>query len=388
MTDHDGYDEAARERLVEEPPKRVDAPVRTPFERDRARVVHAAASRRLAAKTQVMGPQADDFVRNRLTHSLEVAQIARDLSRALGSQPDIAETAALAHDLGHPPFGHNGERVLAELGEACGGFEGNAQTLRILTRLEAKTDGAGLNLTRATLDACTKYPWPRSEAEQPQGVHADGSPRFVLKFGVYDDDRPVFDWMRRGADGTRQCLEAQVMDLADDVAYSVHDVEDGVAADRVDLTAIDEPAVWQTVRDWYLPAATDDVLDKTLAGLRRVGSWPETAYDGSRRSLAALKNLTSDLIGRFCGAVQHATFAAGDGPFVRYAADLVVPEETRLEIAVLKGIAARYVMQADDRVEAMARQRSLLMELVALLAHRGPEALDRPFADDWHAAAD
>ena len=384
----DLYDDAARERLVPEPPKRVDAPVRTPFERDRARLVHAAASRRLAAKTQVLGPQADDFVRNRLTHSLEVAQIARDLSRALGSQPDIAETAALAHDLGHPPFGHNGERVLAELGESCGGFEGNAQTLRLLTRLEAKTAGAGLNLTRATLDACTKYPWPRALAEEPRGVHADGSPRFVVKFGVYDDDRPVFDWMRRGADGLRQCVEAQVMDLADDVAYSVHDVEDGVVGGRVDLTALDEAAVWQTVRDWYLPAATDDELGATLERLRGVGSWPTAPYDGSRRSLAALKNLTSDLIGRFCGAVQHATFAAGEGPFVRYAADLVVPEQTRLEIAVLKGVAAHYVMRADDRVALMERQRLLLAELVALLAHRGPDALERPFADDWHAAAD
>src|SRR6188508_3817507 len=109
------YDAAARERVVDEPPKRVDAPVRTPFERDRARVVHAAASRRLAAKTQVVGPQSDDFVRNRLTHSLEVAQVARDLSRALGCEPDIVETAALAHDLGHPPFGHNGEHALHAL---------------------------------------------------------------------------------------------------------------------------------------------------------------------------------------------------------------------------------------------------------------------------------
>ena len=393
MDSQDLYDASARERLVEEPPKRVAAPERTPFERDRARVVHAAASRRLAAKTQVVGPQSDDFVRNRLTHSLEVAQVARDLSRALGSQPDIAETAALAHDLGHPPFGHNGERVLAELAEGCGGFEGNAQTLRLLTRLEAKTvdaDGrsVGLNLTRATLDACTKYPWARADAEEPQGVHADGSPRLVVKFGVYDDDRAVFDWMRAGDVGTRQCLEAQVMDLADDVAYSVHDIEDGIVAGRVDLVKLDEDAVWATVRDWYLPDADDHVLGETLAGLRTQGSWPTSPYDGSRRSLAALKNLTSDLIGRFCGAVQHATFAASDGPFVRYAADLVVPEQTRLEMAVLKGIAAHYVMQADDRVAAMVRQRDLLAELVAVLAYRGPDALERPFADDWRAAPD
>jgi dGTPase len=393
MSSEDRYDDAARERLVEEPPKRVEAPERTPFERDRARVVHAAASRRLAAKTQVMGPQTDDFVRNRLTHSLEVAQVARDLSRALGSQPDIAETAALAHDLGHPPFGHNGERVLAELGESCGGFEGNAQTLRLLTRLEAKTVDAsgasvGLNLTRATLDACTKYPWPRAAADEPAGMHADGSPRFVVKFGVYDDDRPVFDWMRRGAARRRRGREAQVMDLADDVAYSVHDVEDGVVAGRVELTRLDEAAVWQTVRDWYLPDARDHELADTLARLRSVGGWPLAAYDGSRRSLASLKNLTSDLIGRFCGAVQAATFAAGPGPFVRYAADLVVPEETRLEIAVLKGIAAHYVMQADDRLATLERQRQLVGELVTVLVDRAPDALDRPFADDWRAAAD
>ncbi|MEN8704696.1 MAG: deoxyguanosinetriphosphate triphosphohydrolase [Nocardioides marinisabuli] len=391
----DLYDEHARERLVPEPPKRVDAPERTPFERDRARVVHAAASRRLAAKTQVVGPQSDDFVRNRLTHSLEVAQVARDLSRALGSLPDIAETAALAHDLGHPPFGHNGERVLAELSGACGGFEGNAQTLRLLTRLEAKTidtDGrsVGLNLTRATLDACTKYPWPRGAAEAPSGVHADGSPREVHKFGVYEDDLPVFDWMRAPVPGggVRRCLEAQVMDLADDVAYSVHDVEDGTVAGRVDLTELDTAGVWATVRAWYEPGADDDVLDEVLAGLRSVGSWPTTPYDASRRSLAALKNLTSDLIGRFCGEVQAATFAAADGPFVRYRADLVVPERTRLEVAVLKGVAAHYVMQAEDRIAVMSRQRELMAELVSLLLERGLDALDRPFADDWHEAGD
>ena len=392
-TDNGAYDEYARERLVPEPPKRVDAPVRRAFERDRARVVHAASTRRLAAKTQVLGPQSDDFVRNRLTHSLEVAQVARDLARALGCHPDITETAALAHDLGHPPFGHDGERVLEELSQECGGFEGNAQTLRLLTRLESKTfdaDGrsVGLNLTRATLDACTKYPWPRSTSEPPGGVHGDGTPRTVVKFGVYDDDRRVFDWMRGPERGRQRCLEAQVMDLADDVAYSVHDVEDGIVAGKVDLAALDRGAVWETIRAWYLPEATDEALDDVLDGLERQGSWLRGPYDGSRRGLAALKNMTSDLVGRFCGSVQQATFDSGPGPFVRYDATLVVPERTRLEVAVLKGVAAHYVMSSDERVQLMSRQRELLGELVEAIWRRGADALDAVFVDDWRDAVD
>ena len=387
------YDEHARERRVPEPPKRVTAPERTPFERDRARVVHAAASRRLAAKTQVLGPQTDDFVRNRLTHSLEVAQISRDLARALGAHPDVAETAALAHDLGHPPFGHNGERALAELSGGCGGFEGNAQTLRLLTRLEAKTldpqgRSVGLNLTRATLDACTKYPWLRRDAEPPAGAHADGSPRLVVKFGVYDDDLPVFGWLRQGVPGRRRCVEAQVMDLADDVAYSVHDVEDGVVAGRIDLTRLDLTAVTASVRDWYLADADEDGLADVLSRLRSVDTWPSAPYDGSRRAQAALKNLTSDLIGRFCGAVQQATFAHADAPLVRHRADLTVPADTRWEIALLKGIAAHYVMRTDDRVALMSRQRDLLAELVDRLLAGAPGTLDRPFADDFEEAGD
>ncbi|MFT4265221.1 MAG: deoxyguanosinetriphosphate triphosphohydrolase [Nocardioides sp.] len=373
----EGYSAHDRERVVAEPPKRVEAPERTAFERDRARVVHAASSRRLAAKTQVVGPQSDDFVRNRLTHSLEVAQIARDIARAFGASElaDLAETAALAHDLGHPPFGHNGEDVLHELAGPAGGFEGNAQTLRILTRLESKTqrpDGSsvGLNLTRATLDACTKYPWPAAPG--------------VRKFGVYDDDRPVFDWLRAGADGQRRCVEAQIMDLADDVAYSVHDVEDAVVAGKADLTRLDVSAVRDAVRGWYLPDADDASLDEALAGLRAVESWPRGPYDGSRAGLAALKNLTSDLIGRFCGAVHRATPA--EGGLLRHRGDLVVPGETRLEIAVLKGIATHYVMLAEDRRQTQERQRELLAELVVVLLDRGPDALDRQFADDWLAA--
>ena len=152
------------------------------------------------------------------------------------------------------------------------------------------------------------------------------------------------------------------MDLADDVAYSVHDVEDGVVAGRVDLTPLDRPArSGTTVRDWYLPGADDDALDAALAGLRGGRAAGRSApYDGRRRSLAALKNLTSDLIGRFCGSVQQATFAAGDGPFVRYRGRPGGPRaRPGWRSAVLKGIAAHYVMQADDRVALMQRQREL-----------------------------
>lgn len=392
MEPSQGYDERARARWVEEPPKRIE---RTAFERDRARLVHSAALRRLSGKTQVVGPATDDFVRNRLTHTLEVAQVARDLGRTLGCDPDLVETAALAHDLGHPPFGHNGERALDEVSGPCGGFEGNAQTFRLLTRLEAKTldaDGrsVGLNLTRATLDASTKYPWPRSAAlltTTTAGDNGGGG----YKFGVYDDDRPVFDWMRDGTDGVRRCVEAQVMDLADDVAYSVHDLEDGVVAGKVELSwLVDDGArrqVWQTVRDWYLPDVTDQELDEALRTLRGVGSWPETSYDGSRRAQAALKDLTSDLIGMFCQQVRDATVHAyGDLPLTRYAAELVVPRGTGLAIAALKGVAAHYVMRAEDRVAVLVRQRELVAELVSLLLSRGPDQLMPAFRPDFEAA--
>ena len=382
----DLYDSSARARWVDEPAKRVPAPERTAFERDRARVVHSAALRRLAAKTQVVGPATDDFVRNRLTHSLEVAQVARDVAHVLGCHPDLAETAALAHDLGHPPFGHNGERVLDELGADCGGFEGNAQTLRILTRLEAKSTDAdgrsiGLNLTRATLDACTKYPWARGAGTDP------------AKFGVYADEEPVFGWLREGVAGPRLCVEAQVMDLADDVAYSVHDIEDGVVAGLVDLTGLADAGlrhdVWTTVRSWYLPDCDDDELDAAYHRLSAIEAWPTAPYDGSRAASAALKNLTSDVIGIFCGSVQHATRAVhGTGPLVRHRADLVVPRETAVEIGVLKGVAARFVMEAPGHHHVMERQRVLVHELYEALREGGPDLLDPAFRLDHESAPD
>lgn len=376
------YGDEARARFVDEPPKRSG---RTPFERDRARVVHSAALRRLSAKTQVMGAGFDDFVRNRLTHTLEVAQVARELGKALGCDPDIVDSAALAHDLGHPPFGHNGEAALDEAAQSCGGFEGNAQTLRILSRLESKAfdaDGSsvGLNLTRATLSACVKYPWLRGEAPDGSG-----------KFGAYADDLAVFEWLREGSPPMRRSIEAQVMDLADDIAYSVHDVEDGVVGGWFVLRSgeLDRESIHAVARDWYDPGASDDRLDAALERLQVMPEWPTTSFDGSRAARAVLKSLTSALIGRFAHAAELATVERwGGGPLIRFAADLEVPDDTRDEITVLKSIAAHYVMRSDDRAGPLSRQRELLLALVEVLDKSDGEELEAEFALDFEHAAD
>lgn len=382
----DGYGPADRQRRVAEPPK---DPRRGDFARDRARVVHSSALRRLAAKTQVVGPGTDDFVRNRLTHSLEVAQVGRELGLALGCDPDVVDTACLAHDLGHPPFGHNGETALDLLAAGVGGFEGNAQTLRVLTRLEPKVHEpatgrpAGLNLTRASLDACTKYPWPRG------GGPAGAASR---KFGAYPDDVPVFDWLRAGAPAGARCVEAQVMDLSDDIAYSVHDVEDAVVGGHLDPRVLQDgeavARVAAQVRSWYLPDVADDEVTQALQRLRALPAWVGQ-FDGGHRALAALKDMTSQLIGRFSLSAERATRDKfGPGPLTRYAADVVVPRETLVEVNTLKGVAAVYVMTAEDRQPLYARQREMLAEIVDALVEGGPDLLEPPFAALWHEAPD
>ncbi|MFK4103929.1 deoxyguanosinetriphosphate triphosphohydrolase [Streptomyces sp. NPDC019531] len=380
------YDLQSTERWAPEPDKR---PGRTAFQRDRARILHSAALRRLAGKTQVVTPgtrsQAwDASPRTRLTHSLECAQVGRELGAALGCDPDLVEAACLAHDLGHPPFGHNGEQALNEFADDCGGFEGNAQSLRLLTRIEPKRfteDGSvGLNLTRATLDAATKYPWPR-------GAHSSH------KFGVYEDDRPVFDWIRKDAPGTRTTFEAQVMDWADDVAYSVHDVEDGLHAGHIDPNCLHaEPerlAVFEVALGRYVPEDTDPAeLAAALDRLQEEPWWPH-GYDGSAVAQARLKDATSQLIGRFCLSAEAATREHhGTGRLTRYGAELVVPHETRLECAVLKAVADRYVMQRAEQERLRADQRIVVAELAEALTVRAPDGLDPQFRALFDRAPD
>src|SRR5215470_16669025 len=210
----------SRGRLHSEPPSKT----RSPFRRDCDRVIHSTAFRRLKHKTQVFVFHEGDHYRTRLTHSLEVAQIARALARQLGLDEDLTETLALAHDLGHPPFGHAGERALDACLKAHGGFDHNAQTLRVVTSLEHRYPAFdGLNLTWESLEGIVKHNGPLTDRSGvPLATDGGrGVPTGIAEFDrIYDLELASF-----------ASLEAQVAAIADDIAYDAHDIDDGLRAD-------------------------------------------------------------------------------------------------------------------------------------------------------------
>jgi dGTPase len=358
------------------------------FARDRARVLHSAAFRKLSAKTQVLSPTSGDFARTRLTHSLEVAQVGRELATALGVNPDLVDMGCLAHDLGHPPFGHNGESALNFWAADIGGFEGNAQTFRILTRLEPKIYddrgiSRGLNLTRSSLDAATKYPWPLARSAEFDNV---------TKFGVYDDDVEVFDWMRESAPEGIKCVEAQIMDFADDVAYSVHDFEDSIVESFVNPNLLSKSSssddLIEEIGRWSEGSVSRLEIEEALHSLQSSIHWLDE-FDGSPRHLAGLKNLASDLIGSFVSRTTSAVLKESDKiTFSRFGAGVDVPRRVKSEIAVLKGIVASSVMTHNSRQPYYEDQRTLLVEVAETMLSQNGAGLDAAASEEWTMATD
>lgn len=366
------------------------------FARDRARVLHSAALRRLADKTQVVGPRDGDTPRTRLTHSLEVAQISRGIGEGLGLNPDLCEMAGLTHDIGHPPYGHNGEVALNEV--APDGFEGNAQTLRILSRLEPKVliddHSYGLNLTRASLDAAVKYPVTRTN---PDGT-------LNRKYSAYDEDAAVLAWAREGHTDDMPPMEAQVMDFSDDIAYSVHDVEDGIVSGRVSLQVL-----WDFVELAALAekgaAAFGGDADSLVDAADRLRALPAIAaaadFDYTLSSWVRLKGLTSQLVGRYIGGVTKATLdgnlgtdaavgagaAGASGLMGRQHGRLIVPPDVEAEVRLLKTVAVLYVMDVPAHLARQDRQRDRIYRVHEYLRAGAPGTLDTMFRA-WFEAAD
>ncbi len=270
--------ERSRGRLHPEPESRT----RTPFQRDRDRIIHCAAFRRLQHKTQVFVYHEGDHYRTRLTHSLEVAQIARSISRVLRVDEDLAEALALAHDLGHPPFGHAGEAALHRAMEPYGGFDHNAQTLRILTALEQRYSGFdGLNLTWEALEGVAKHNGPRPPDAAPGAIEAY-SARHDLELG------------------THAGLEAQIAALADDIAYNNHDVDDGL---RAGLFAVDDlrevplvGAILDAVASDHPGGGESRLIHETVR--RMIGAMVEDVIDTSRRRLEEARPADVDTVRR------------------------------------------------------------------------------------------
>lgn len=335
-------------------------------------MLYTTALRRLAGVTQVVAPDEGHVVHNRLTHVMEVAQIGRRLAERLlrdqkrecdavgGVDPDVVETAALAHDLGHPPFGHIAEDELDALvvkHDVADGFEGNAQSFRVVTKLSVrKTRYPGLDLSLASLAAIIKYPWAR----------AAGGYRHK-KFGAYETEDAEFRAARvLEKDQCRQTVEASIMDLADDIAYSLSDLEDFIRTGKIPLSKLihDETERAQFVESAY-PRLTDKykvaknevstVVGK-LIGL--IKTFPiEHAYAETVRERANLRNVTGALMDDYIRKVAIDTNPSGSDPYIK------LPDNIRLEIAILKHLTFHYVI-CDPALAIMQQgQRTIIRGL-------------------------
>lgn len=343
LADYAADADASRGRLIAEP----ESANRSAFQRDRDRIIHCNAFRRLKHKTQVFVFHEGDYYRTRLTHSIEVAQIARTIARSLGANEDLAEAVALAHDLGHTPFGHAGEDALAQCLRDSGGFDHNLQTLRILTRLERRYAAFdGLNLTWETLEGVVKHNGPIPD---PAPALAD-----------YDRQHPL--WLDSHAG-----LEAQIAALADDIAYNTHDIDDGL---RAGLFALEDIAA--------LP-----LVDEMIAEIS--AAWPHLdrqrrIYELVRRLVGALvRDLTTET-GR-----RLATLAPGSADDVR-AADAPVAAfsaEMAPALDALRAFLKTHMYRHTEVNRMTGKARRIVADLFDILT-REPGSLPA----EWREAAE
>jgi dGTPase len=314
-------------------------PMRTPFQRDRDRIVHATAFRRLTYKTQVFLLHEGDHIRTRLTHTQEVSQIARSMARLLQLDEDLAEALALAHDLGHPPFGHAGERALNDVMGAFGGFDHNAQSFKVVTALERKyADFDGLNLTFETLEGLAKHNGPLAPAGSSPGHHD------VLRAAI---ERA----------GLTQALEldlfasaeAQVAAIADDIAYNNHDIDDGLRAGLIDIAELsDVPFVGGFVR--------------ALGGAASEMDRGRMIYEVNRRLITVM---IDDVVRE--SRARLARIGARSGDDVRHAGEAVVAfsDERRGEVKGLRAFLFRTVYRHPRVMQEMGNAERIVRELFA-----------------------
>ena len=376
-------------RIQSVPEKKGDS--REPFQKDRDRILYSSALRRLDSITQVISPIDGPTVHNRLTHAVKVAQLSRRIAERIlsemksgeqkrmliaagGLHPEVCDAAGLAHDLGHPPFGHVAEKVLNEKARSCDeslkdGFEGNAQSFRIVTKLSVRLNTEslnssvkkweeGLNLTRATLNSLLKYPWKHERDDEIKSK----------KWGYYSQEQEIFDWVKKGMDhlGDRKTLEAEIMDWADDIAYSVHDTEDFFRLGKIPLDRLangDQKELEYFFRKAennlreYGPAVDIERCKLLFKKLMKNYCSIENPYYGTPTDRARLKQWASFLTGTYAKSISVHNDPSGQNGTVE------IDEAHRLQTIILKQLTWVYVIKDPDLATVQEGQKKIVETL-------------------------
>jgi len=388
---------------------------RTPFQRDRARILHSASFRRLQSKTQIMGSRGSDFYRTRLTHSLEAAQIGSGIvsllrynapqlcKKLLPDSDNLIESICLAHDIGHPPFGHGGEIALHYMMRDHGGFEGNGQTLRIVARLETFSENYGMNLTRRTLLGLIKYPQILDKlAKQTKSNPANNfrqlkSDDWQPPKGLYSDDQDIIDWVlaplsdadrslfqqytssKHANAHAKTCyksLDCSIMELADDIAYGIHDLEDAVVTNVINSNDFEQHVVNK------LNCIDDPSLQNICQNLTK-----KLFSDKHHLQKDAIGDLVNYLITSIeLTDLNDSKNTKFTEPLLRYNA--MLPEQCAMALKIFKNFVLKFVIKQTYIQRKEYRGQQIVMELFEAIASDPTRLLPDNTAARWLKASD